>query len=179
MDLSQKLDYWTAIAATAFASATLVAVSAFWLHKRTIEQILGEVRSTKGLNNISDHSITPSIIDGVINNERFRSIKPEQHILRSHSSNRDRNWALLQREPSAVQTSMDSQCANTQRGSGKWQEQQGSTGIRTRQLGPQLNVLSAAIPPCLPRVQVDKEGITSKRNLHFFQTYSRTSMMYI
>ena len=150
MDLSQKLDYWTAMAATAFASATIVAISAFFLHKRAIEQILDEDPVTKGLN--SDRSACSSNIE---ENNKRRATRPKHH--KSHSPSKDRSWGSLQ-EPLALQSNKDSQCINTQRGSSKRQEQESNTCLRPK-LGSHLNMLSSAIPPGLPRVQIDKEGI--------------------
>mgnify|MGYP000070026721 CR=1 FL=1 len=151
MDLSQKLDYWTAMAATAFASATIVAISAFWLHKRAIEQIIDEDRMMKGLN--SDHSTCSSNIE---ENNMRRPTRPKHH--KSHSSSKDRSWGSLQ-EPLALQSNKDSQCIKMQRGSNKRQEQESNTCLRPIKLGSHLNMLSSAIPPGLPRVQIDKEGI--------------------
>ena len=142
MDLSQKLDYWTAMAATAFASATIVAISAFWLHKRAIEQILDEDRVMQGLN--SDHSTFSSNIE---ENNKRRSTRPKRH--KSHSSSKDRSWGSLQ-EPLALQSNKDSQCIKTQR----------DTCLRPK--------LGSAIPPGLPRVQIDKEGIPITNYFPFF-----------
>ena len=54
METSSKASQWAALAATAFISASVVAVSAFLLHKRAIDRLLDGPDTLPAANNVSD-----------------------------------------------------------------------------------------------------------------------------
>eukprot|EP00249_Psilotum_nudum_P014552 c24883_g1_i1 orf=498-3221(+) len=145
---------WVSLAAAALVGASVVAVSALWLHKRSIDQLLKEnddpelvQEAARRRSNRSNHGPSPAP-------PRFR---------RGRFSGRDYGSSSSLPEVSSFGNCLDGtkSLVHSQSPSYAEQDHRLERGSNSQASLGALN----AIPPGLPRVQIHREGATQIANL--------------